>query len=299
MSAEMITAWAAVGGVIFAALAICVTIYLYLRDQRQQRAAQTREDLQAIIGDCERFLHPLSEEEPYPILHTAAIIIKEFCSRLDESAKGKDVLALLHNKDLLLSICVEGWVSSTQIIRMMSIVEEVERKAASHNLRGKLLLICQASFLLAGIVAQVCSPTSFYNMLSQLEPESCQNDDVQDFLNRLTVELQNGICQTFNDNYKQTIKQCLYFIQQASGAFLQLEDQKLVHLAQKREVHHKIEANKKIEDPIREIEQETALPTRLKRVREVLDALRGDIDKQEYQILYELIELIKVAYVAL
>ncbi len=294
MSAGMITAWATLGGVVAAIITIIVTVCLYRHDQRQQRAAQTREDLQAIIGDCGRFLHPLSEDAPYPILHTAATIIKEFCSRLGESPKGKDVLALLQNKDLLLSICVEGWVSSTQIIRMMGMVEEVERKASSHNLRGKLLLICQASFLLAGIVAKVCSPTSFYNMLSQLEPESCQNDDVQVILNRLTVELQNGICQTFNDNYKETIKQCLYFIQQASGAFLQLEDQKLVHLAKKREVHQNIESNKKIEDPIHEIEQETSLPCRLHQVNDMLKALKHDIDEREYQLLSELIALIYV-----
>src|SRR5215467_13973662 len=152
-------------GVVVAAFTIAVTVYQYLKDQRQQRAAQTREVLQEIIGDCGQFLHPLSKDAPYPILHTSAAIMKEFRSNLGESCrescKAQDVLEKLHNCDLLLSICVEEWVSSTEILRMMNIVEELERKASSHYLRGNLLLICQASFLLTGVVAQVCSPTTF------------------------------------------------------------------------------------------------------------------------------------------
>ncbi len=290
-------------GVVIATLTIIVTVVLYRLDQRQQRAAQTREDLEAIIGDCGRFLHPLSEDAPYPILHTAATIIKEFCSRLGESAKGKDVKALLDNHKMLLSICVEGWISSTQINHMMDIVEELERKASSHNLRGKLLLICQASFLLAGIVAKVCSPKSFYDILKQLVPDCCKNQDAEVILNIMTVELQDGVCKVFNDSYKETIKQCLYFIQIASSALIQLEDRKLVRLSKEREVHEhysaEIDSNKKDENLMLKIEQESSLPYRLNRVKVVLNALENNIDKQEYQILHDLIEQIKIACVAL
>ena len=69
-------------GAIFTGITIVVTVILYRRDQRQQRAAQTREVLQGIIGECGRFLHPLSEDAPYPILHTSAAIIKEFRSNM-------------------------------------------------------------------------------------------------------------------------------------------------------------------------------------------------------------------------
>ncbi len=83
----------------FAALATFIWIWRqYLSDQRQQRAAQTREALQAIVEDCSQFLRPLSEQYPYPILHTATAITKEFCSRMRKEPRGKDVLALLDNK---------------------------------------------------------------------------------------------------------------------------------------------------------------------------------------------------------
>src|SRR5260370_33366956 len=106
-------------------------------DQLQQRAAQTRADLQAIVGGCNLFLHPLNQKNPYPILHTATAITKEFCSYMGASPRREDVLALFSSKKLLLSIFVEGWISSQEILHMMGIVEKVDQKASSHNLQGK------------------------------------------------------------------------------------------------------------------------------------------------------------------
>src|SRR6202162_6458273 len=80
------------------------------QDELQQRAAQTREELRTIVGDCNRFLRPLGQESPYPILHTAAAITKEFCTRLGPSPHWEDVQVLLNNEKILLSICVEGWI---------------------------------------------------------------------------------------------------------------------------------------------------------------------------------------------
>ena len=285
-----------------ASLAIIVTVVLYRLDQRQQRAAQTREVLQGIIGDCGRFLHPLSEEAPYPILHTSAAIIKEFRKNLGESCQAKDVLAKLHNRDLLLSICVEGWVSSTEILRMMNIVDELECKASSHNLRGKLLLICQASFLLAGIVAKVCSPATFYDIMKQQEPECCKVKDAQVILDELAVDLQNGVCQEFNARYRTTIKQCLYFIQIAASAFLHVSEAKLVRLANVDEKYsHDPEEvkSKKDGDPVEEFDRETSLPNRVNQVRDGLTALDGQIDTHEYDALIKLINRIDLACIKL
>ncbi len=122
-------------GVVVAALTFLETLRRYLRDRFQQQAAQTREELQAIIGDCGLFLRPLNQSYPYPILHTATAITKEFCSRMGQSPGPEDVHRLLNNKELLRSICVDGWISSTQILRMMDIVEKLERKASSRNLQ--------------------------------------------------------------------------------------------------------------------------------------------------------------------
>ncbi len=61
------------------------------REQLEQQAAQTREELQTIVGDCNRFLRPLGQESPYPILHTATAITKEFCTRLGAFPQGEDV----------------------------------------------------------------------------------------------------------------------------------------------------------------------------------------------------------------
>src|SRR5258708_29462187 len=102
-------------------------------------------------------------------------------------------------KKLLLSICVEGWINSTQIFRMLGIVEELERKATSHYLRGKLLLMCDASFLLAGLVAQIYSPESFYDMLIDLKFQANPQDQVKDWLNSITDKLETYVCQEFND----------------------------------------------------------------------------------------------------
>jgi len=291
-------------GAAFTGVTIFVTVILYRRDQSKQRAAQTREVLQGIIGDCSRFLHPLSENAPYPILHTSAAIIKEFRSNLGESCQAKDVLAKLHNCDLLLSICVEGWVSSTEILRMMNIVDELEHEASSHNLRGRLLLICQASFLLAGIVAQVCSPATFYDIMRGLDdPECCKNKDAQVVLDELTVELQKSVCEAFNAQYKGMIKQCLYFIQIAARAFLHIPDVKLVRLAHVSESNSHTptdsQANKTNVDPVSEIEQEASIPNRIKQVSEGLRVLKGDIDPQEYDRLYKLIQLLDKACFAL
>jgi hypothetical protein len=295
---EVITAM----GVVIATLTIIVSVGLYRLDQRQQRAALTREGLEAIIGACGQFLHPLSEDAPYPILHTAATITKEFCSRLGESPKGRDVQTLLINKKVLLSICVEGWIRSTQINHMMDIVENLERNASSHNLRGKLLLICQASFLLAGIVAKICSPESFYDILKKLEPDCCKNQDAEVILNQMTAELQDGVCQEFNKNYKATIKQCLYFIQIASSALIQLNDRKLVHLSKEREMQelYPVEIDpSKDENLMQKIEQESTLLSRLSQVKKMLKTLENDIDQGKYQILQGLIEHMQIACKAL
>ncbi len=228
---DVITAF----GVAVAALTLLETVRRYLRDQFQQQAARTREELQAIIGDCGLFLHPLNQSFPYPILHTATAITKEFCSRMEKSPSPEDVHRLLNNKDLLRSICVDGWISSTQIMRMMDIVEKLERKASSRNLQGRLLLIREATLLLAGIVAEICSHESFYTMLCQLELESNCEDGVADILNSITVELQLGICKIFNDKYKNKIVRSLYFIQTAASMFIGLTDRQLKHLSETKE----------------------------------------------------------------
>ncbi len=288
-------------GVAVASLTFVGTVVQNWIDQTQQTAAQTRKDLQEIIGESGRFLHPLIQETPYPILHTAATITKEFGSRMGKSATGKDVLALLQDEDLLHSICVEGWIASTQIIHLMGMVEELERKAHSHHLRGKLLLISQASFLLAGIVAKGCSPTYFYNTLRKLKLHSYQNEEVEVILNKITVELQNEVCQKFAYKYKEPIVLCIFFIQKASRSFIKLPDRILIHLAKRPECPirdaSEIDPNKMIASPILKIEQETSLPSRLEQVKDVLHCLRRDIDPSEYQGLCDLIELLKDACV--
>jgi hypothetical protein len=183
----------------------------------------------------------------------------------------------------------------------MDMVEELERKASSHFLRGKLLLICQASFLLAGIVAKGCSPTYFYNTLRKLKPESCQNDEVEVVLNKITVELQNKICQKFEEKYKDPIVLCLSFIQKAARSFIKLPDRKLVHLAKHPEFPiqdaSELDPDKMYTSPVLHIEQEASLFNRLKQVKDLLICLEGDLKSHEYEGLCEFIELLKDACV--
>lgn len=297
---EMIAAFA----FSLALISFFVTWWRYRLDQQQQRAAQTRQDLQAIIGDCNRFLRPLSQDPPYPILYTATNISKEFCSRMGESPHREDVLALLTSEDLLRSICVEGWISSTQILHMMDIVEEVERKASSHNLQGKLLLICDASFLLADIVASICSPESFYKMLSALVPyeiiseltlQGNRKEEVEDVLNTITVDLQQSICKKFDKEFKETIRQCLYLIQIAASAYMNLKDRSLVRLSKVRDIHSSGKANssRNLDATINKIRHNSSMSMRVVKVKEQLEKLRRDINWDEYTDLCNLITAIK------
>ncbi len=282
---------------LIAAITFWWTWRRYRSDQLQQRAAQTREDLQAIIRGCNLFLHPLNQKNPYPILHTATAITKEFCSHMGASPRREDVLGLFSNKKLLLSICVEGWISSEQILHMMDIVEKVEYKASSHNLQGKLGLIREASLLLSGLVAEVCSPESFYTILCQLEPRNSSKNEIEDILNTITIELQHKVCKTFNDNYKDKIERSLYFIQTAANMFIGLNAQQLRRLAETQDAHAGqsigTNLNKKIEDPIVKIKKEGSPLGHYKKVKKFLDELEQDIGDQDYQQLCDLIVPLK------
>src|SRR5260370_2437802 len=302
MSPEQITAWATAIGVVVAALTILVTFVItvvpYVRDQHQQQAAQIRQDLQVVIGDCNRFLRPLSEDPPYPIVHTVTAITKEFSSRIKESPHH--VSALVGNEDLLRSICVEGWISSTQILRMMDIVEKVGREASSHNLRRKLLLICDASFLLAGIVAKVCSPESFYQMLHTLNLQSHLTGDVEDLLNFITVELQGHMCKKFDTEFRETIKQNLYLIQIAAEAFINLKDRRLRHLARTPEAMRLVSSSRTglnpsvtLDETMNKIRKKTSLVMRAKTVKKQLERLERDINGEDYTGLDNLIMVIE------
>ncbi len=282
---------------LIAALTLWWTWWQYHRDQLQQRAAQAREELQTIAGDCNRFLRPLGQESPYPILHTATAITKEFCTRLGTSPQEEDVQSLLNNKRLLLSICVEGWIGSSQVRHMVDLAEEVEHKASSHNLQGKLLLICHASFLLAGLVAKVCSPESFYKVLCEVKPPSSPKDKVEDILNAITVDLQEGICNRFDDkgkegiSDKEAIQRSLYFIQTAAGIFINLEDGDLMHLAKER---WKFVPFYPGPAPIMErIEQASSLPERFEQVMCLLDDLKRYLHPCDYTDLLNLIEPVR------
>ena len=310
-------------GVVVAALTFLETLRRYLRDRFQQQAAQTREELQAIIGDCGLFLRPLNQSYPYPILHTATAITKEFCSRMGQSPKPEDVHRLLNNKELLRSICVDGWISSEQILRMMDIVENLERKASSRNLQGRLLLIREASLLLAGIVAEICSHESFYRMLCQLEIESNCGDKVADLLNTITIELQLGICKIFNEKYKGKIERSLYFIQKAASMFIGLTDQQLKNLSETEEEHahfiqkavnmfnnlkcriqRYLKGSQEVqstatdpfmlsEDPIIKIKHEGSPLSHYKKVKSILGDVRDDLGESNYHKLRLLIEPLK------
>ncbi len=301
-TSDLITAIGALftGGAMVAAIATFFwTWHQYQTDQSQQRAAQTREILQAISGNCSRFLRPLNEQYTYPILHTATAITKEFCSRMRSDSQGQDVQTLLCNKDLLLSICVEGWVNSTQMFRMLDIAEDLERKATSHYLRGKLLIMCDASFLLAGLVALVCSPQSFYDMLIGLELQSSPQDKVEDVLNTLTVKLQTHLCKEFNDHYKDIIRLSLHFIQAAATAFIDLSDTQLLDLAKAEEKHTQPSTPT---DPTNQSEQIALLSRHFDWVKMLLGDLNPDgrdnksIRRNDYTVLYELTKSIDTAW---
>lgn len=284
-----------------AVIALIAFIYAWLQsqyDKRRQRAAQTREELRAIIGDCNRFLRPLSQNYPYPIFHTAASITKEFCSRMSNPPKREEVQKILYNKELLLSVCVEGWVASTQIGRMLDTAEELERKASSRYLRGKLLLICHASFMLAGLVAKICSPESFYKLLSELDLPNNSNQNAEDELNTITIELQKNICKAFTAEYQGTIKRSLYFMQTAANAFIDLKDKELVQLAEYQGLDAPLSnaTDPDIKtDPIIKIEQEALLLNRVKWVKRLLKGLEQDIHNNDYNNLCELINPIEEA----
>jgi len=282
---------------LIAVLTLGWTWWQYHRDQLQQRAAQTREELQTIAGDCNRFLRPLGQESPYPILHTATAITKEFCTRLGTSPQAEDVQTLLDNKKLLLSICVEGWIGLSQVRHMVDLAEEVEHKASSHNLQGKLLLICHASFLLAGLVAKVCSPESFHKVLCEVKPPSSPKDKVEDILNTITVDLQERICKHFDDkgkediSDKEAIQRSLYFIQTVAGIFINLEDGDLMHLAKER---WKFVPFYPGTAPIKEkIEQASSLSKRFEQVMCLLDDLKRYLNQCDYTDLLNLIEPVR------
>ncbi|MFL5659312.1 MAG: hypothetical protein ACJ8CB_34655 [Ktedonobacteraceae bacterium] len=277
-------------------LTLFLTVRQYRQDQFRQRAAQTREDLQAIIGDCNRFLRPLGESYPYPLLHAVTTIAREFRSRMGKSPGREDALALLSNEDLLLSISHEGWSGSSQIHQTMDIVETVERKASSRNLHGKLRLITNASFLLAGLVAKVYSPETFHELLRQVQLQSSEKDEIEDILNTITVELQRGTCQQFDARYKEVIKRSLYFILTAANVFINLTDQQLMRLAKEGERYAPLfpepDPMKKT-DPVYKIERESSLVNRLDRVKKLLGDLERDIHEDDYIDLCELIEPIR------
>jgi hypothetical protein len=234
---------------IAAFIAIWITVRQYKQNQIQQQkdqrkelirqqAAQTREDLQAIIGDCNQFLRPLSQNIPYPVLHTVTAIVQQFCERVCKYPRQEQIQAveaLLGNSEILLSICVEGWINSSQILHMVEMAEELEHKAFSHNLQGKLMFISHASFLLAGIVAQICSPESFHKLLqerhrgivSELEKLCKQEPTILNILDIVSIVLQNDICGQFNEYYHEAIINSLYIIQTAAVIFIDLEDEKL------------------------------------------------------------------------
>lgn len=282
---------------LIAALTFWWTWRQYYRDQLEQRAAQTREELQTIAGDCGRFLRPLGQESPYPILHTATAITKEFCTRLGTSPHRNDVQALLNNKELLLSICVEGWIGSSQVRHMVDLAEDVEHKASSHNLQGKLLLICHAAFLLAGLVAKVCSPELFYRVLCEVKPPSSPKDKIEDILNAITVDLQGGVCNHFNCESeecisdKEAIQRSLYFIQTMAGIFINLDDRDLMRIAKNRQ---KLVPFYPGTAPIKEkIERASSLLERFEQVTRLLNDLKEDLDSRDHIDLQRLIEPVR------
>jgi hypothetical protein len=281
-----------------AALTLFLTVRQYRHDQLRKLAAQTREDLQAIVGDCHRFLHPLSQSYPHPIIHAATAIAREFHSRIGKTPGREDALALLRNEDLLRSISLEGWIGSSQIHQMRNIVEAVERRASSQNLQGKLQLISEASFLLTGLVAKVYSPETFYELLRQVQLQSSEKDGVEDLLNTLTVELQRNTFQHFDARYKEVLKRSLYFILAAANVFSNLTDRQLMPLTRDRAglapLFPEADPMKKT-DPVHKIEQEFSLVNRLDRVKKLLGDLEGHIHEDDYVDLCELIEPIRAA----
>jgi hypothetical protein len=280
---------------LIAALAFRRAGQQYRLDQLQQRAAQTREELQTIVGDCNRFLRPLGQQMPYPIVHTAAAITKEFCTRLGPSPQAEDVQVLLNNEQLVLSICVEGWIGSSQVRHMVDLAEEVEHKASSHNLQGKLSLICHASFLLAGLVAKVCSPEPFYEELRKVKPPSYPKAKVEYILNTITVDLQERICNRFFEDKgtegisdKDAIQRSLYFIQTAAGIFINLQDEDLMHLA--KEPWKFVPFYPETDTIMEKIERAYSLPERFEQVKRLLAELEGRLNDRDYKDLLDLIE---------
>ncbi len=182
---------------------------------------------------------------------------------------------------------------------MMDIVEKVEREASSHNLRGKLLLICDASFLLASIVANVCSPESFYQMLLTLNLRSHSTDNVEDILNFVTVELQQHMCEKFDTEFRETIKQSLYLIEIAARAFINLKDRRLRRLARTPEGMRLVSSSRKanssgsLNETMDKIRKKTSLPKRVETVKKQLDRLKGDIRGEDYTDLDNLITAIE------
>ncbi len=82
---------------------------------------------------------------------------------------------------------------------------------------------------------------------------------------------------------------------------MKLPDRKLVHLAKRPELHTQdsgeTDPNNMTANLILMIEREASLLNRLNQVKNVLHCLERDIDPPEYQVLCDLIELLKDACV--
>jgi len=239
-----LTDWiAAIGSIasgvatLVAILALLYSVQSYNKDQEQQKAAQIRQNLGTLRNRSNELSTLLTDGSV--LIYGSSSVTKELRSRLPSTATSKEFWEYLSSDDgLLLSIAVEGWLSSPQTTILRDVNSQIEQAALSLN--GLLLILSYAQQLLKGIVDDGYSPIIFLRILSLLGKNSQygkffhdheKEDNINKLINAVNLELQGDSALYFKLRYYDAVSQLTLFLMELSEILIDLEDSKLISIS--------------------------------------------------------------------
>ena len=238
-----LTDWiAAIGSIatgvatLVAILALLYSVHSYNKDQEQQKAAQIRQNLGTLRNRSNELSALLTDGSV--LIYGSSSVTKELRSRLPSTATSKEFWEYLSSDDgLLLSIAVEGWLSSPQTTILRDVINQIEQAALSLN--GLLLIFSYAQQLLKGIVDDGYSPIIFLRIFSLLGKNSEykffhdheKEDNINKLINAVNLELQGDSALYFKLRYYDAVSQLTLFLMELSEILLDLEASKLISIS--------------------------------------------------------------------
>ncbi|MCP4368127.1 MAG: hypothetical protein GY797_08495 [Deltaproteobacteria bacterium] len=215
----------------------------YISATRRKNKAQTvheasliRQNLQGIVNEIKSI--EVQMIEGISLFAATVSIVDEIKDKLGNTATAEEIKSVLHDDQLMLSACVNGWHKSKASKEISNNIALLRIQSAKFT--GGYKVIGNIIDLFRAIASDGYSPLNFHRILQAHQTSDVFMDrvpldkGVTTFSNAITVSLQTNSATYFASRYMKAIEEISEFLGELTNSIAELNDADLINIERKR-----------------------------------------------------------------